>query len=92
MLQKVAQHAVNIKLIVNAEDISASIDPLKIVETYKVKGGPAPTEVERALTARKRQVVFMKSHVSKLKQKLDVSKSKLESAASAYAKVSSECK
>jgi len=84
LLQKVAQDAAGIKLVVNAEDIAASIDPFRIVETYKVKGGPAPAEVERALTARKKHVVLAKSSVSKLKQKLDEAESKLESTVKSY--------
>jgi len=84
LLQKVAQDAVGIKLSVNAEDISESVDTSKIVETYKVKGGPAPAEVERALTARKKHVVLAKSSVSKLKQKLDGAESKLESTVKSY--------
>ena len=84
LLQKVAQGAVGIKLVVNAEDIAASIDPFRIVETYKVKGGPAPAEVERALTARKKHVVLAKSSVSKLKQKLDEAERKLESTVKSY--------
>jgi argininosuccinate lyase len=84
LLQKVAQDAVGIKLVVNAEDITESIDPLKIVETHKVKGGPAPTEVERALTTRKQRIVLSKSKVSKLKQKLDDAESKLESTVKSY--------
>ena len=84
LLQRVAQNAVGIKLIVNAKDIAAAIDPFKIVETYKAKGGPAPAEVERALTARKKHVVLAKSTVSKLKQKLDEAESKLESTVKSY--------
>ncbi len=84
LLQKVAQDAVGIKLVVNAEDITESIDPLKIVETHKVKGGPAPTEVERALTTRKQRITLSKSNVSKIKQKLDDAESKLESTVKSY--------
>jgi argininosuccinate lyase len=84
LLQKIAQDAVGIKLIVSAEDISASIDPLKIVETYKVKGGPAPTEVERALTTRKQHMALSKSNVSKMKMKISRAESKLESTVHSY--------
>jgi argininosuccinate lyase len=84
LLQKVAQDAVGIKLVVNAEDMTESIDPLKIVETHKVKGGPAPTEVKRALTARKKHVVLVKSNMPKLKQKLDEAERKLESTVKSY--------
>ena len=84
LLQKVAQDAVGIKLIVKAEDIAASIDPFKIVETYKVKGGPAPTEVERALATRKQHMALSKSNVSEMKQKISRAESKLESTVHSY--------
>jgi argininosuccinate lyase len=89
LLQKVAQDAVGIKLIVNAKDIAASIDPFKIVETYKVKGGPAPAEVKRALATRKQDIMLSKSNVSKLKQKLDEAESKLESTVKSHSDVDS---
>jgi len=78
LLQKIAQDAAGIKLSVKAKDIADSVDVLKIVETYKVTGGPAPTEVKRALTVRKKGVVLAKSNVSKLKQKLDEAENKME--------------
>jgi argininosuccinate lyase len=86
LLGKVAQDAVGIKIVVKAEDISESIDPLKMVETYKVKGGPAPAEVERALAARKKHVILAKSTVSKLKQKLAEAEGKLESTVKSYSR------
>jgi len=45
LLQKVAQDNNGITLSIKAEDIAESVDPKKIVESYKVTGGPAPTEV-----------------------------------------------
>lgn len=84
MLQKVAQGVSGSKLVVKAEHIAECINPFKLVETYKVKGGPAPTEVERALTVRKKRMVLAKSKVSKLKQKLADAESKLESTGSSY--------
>jgi argininosuccinate lyase len=89
LLQQIAQAAVGIKLVVKAEDITESIDALKIVETYKVKGGPAPTEVKRALTVRKKRLVLAKSNVSKLKQKLDEAESKLEATVKSYSNADS---
>jgi argininosuccinate lyase len=87
LLQKIAQDAAGIKLTVKTEDITDSIDALKIVETYKVTGGPAPTEVKRALTARKKRVILAKSNVSKLKQRLDEAESKLEATVGFYSNV-----
>lgn len=79
LLQKIAQDAAGIKLVVKAGEIADAVDALKIVETYTVTGGPAPTEVERALTVRKKRLVLAKSAVSKLSQKLDEAEGKLES-------------
>lgn len=84
LLQKVAQDSAGIKLTVKAEDINKSVDPLKIVENYKVKGGPAPKEVERALATRKKRIAFSKSNVSKIKQKADEAESKLQSTVKSY--------
>jgi len=89
LLQKVAQDTVGISLVVNAEDMTESFDPLKMVEAYKVRGGPAPTEVKRALTARKKRIVLAKANVSKLKQKLDEAQIKLESTDKSYSGVDS---
>jgi argininosuccinate lyase len=80
LLKKIAQEAIGIKLVVKAVEIAEAIDALKIVETYKVTGGPAPTEVKRALVARKKSLVLAKSTVSKLSQKLGAAESKLEAA------------
>jgi argininosuccinate lyase len=84
LLQKIAQDVSGVKLSVKAEHITECINPLKLVETYKVKGGPAPTEVERALTVRKKRIDHAKSNVSKLKQKLTSAESKLESTVNSY--------
>ena len=84
LLQRVAQHSAGIKVAVNTEDITESVDPLKIVENYKVKGGPAPKEVERALATRKKRIAFSKSNVSKIKQKADEAESKLQSTVKSY--------
>jgi argininosuccinate lyase len=87
LLQKIAQDSVGIKLVVKAGDIADSIDTLKIVETYTVTGGPAPTEVGRALTARKKRLVLAKSTVSKLKQRLNEAESKLKATVKSYSNV-----
>jgi len=89
LLQQIAQDAVGINLAVTAADITESIDPFKIVETYTVTGGPAPTTVKKALTARKKRLVLAEASVSKLKQSLDEAENKLESTVKAYSNVSS---
>ncbi len=84
LLQKVAQDSAGIKLAVKAEDIDKSVDPLKIVEAYNVKGGPAPKEVERALNTRKKRIAVSKSNVSMIKQKADEAESKLQFTVKSY--------
>jgi hypothetical protein len=46
---------------VKAEDLAALADPLKLVEACNVKGGPAPSEVKRAVAAREKQMLATKS-------------------------------
>jgi argininosuccinate lyase len=89
LLQQTAQHAAGITLSVKVADIADAIDVLKIVATYNVAGGPAPTEVKRALTARKKRLVLAEASVSKLKQQLNEAENKLESAVKAYFNVKS---
>ncbi len=84
LLQKVASDAAGIKLSVKAEDITGLVDPLKLVETHNVKGGPAPVEVKRALAAREKQLFATKSNISKMDKKLEEAENKLESTVQSY--------
>ena len=43
-----------VKLTVKSEDIVSCTNLRKVIETYKVQGGPSPAEVERALKARQK--------------------------------------
>ena len=47
LLQKVALESAGVKLTVKEEDLADCTNPRKIVETYKVQGGPAPSEVKK---------------------------------------------
>ena len=88
LLTKVAEDAANIKLTVKVEDIAGLVNPLKLVETYTVKGGPAPSEVKRALAAREKQLLLTKSNISKMDKELDEAENKLESTVQSYLPVS----
>src|SRR3990170_2444970 len=70
LLGKIAKETSGIKLSINAEHLAGLADPMKIVESHKVKGGPAPIEVKRALAARKRTLSLSKSNISKMKKEL----------------------
>ena len=84
LLQKVAQDSAGLKLTVKEEDIVECTNPRKLVETYKVQGGPSPVEVERALTQRKKNLTLEKNKVSELKQELANSDSTLETIVKSY--------
>ena len=84
LLQKVAQQAAGIKLMVKKEDMVECTNPRKIIETYKVQGGPSPVEVERAMTKLKKDAVSSKNYVVKLKQNLADAESTLNAIVESY--------
>ncbi|MCJ7793500.1 lyase family protein, partial [Candidatus Bathyarchaeota archaeon] len=84
LLEKVAQNSAGLKLAVKVEDIVECTNPRKIIETYKVQGGPSPVEVERALTQRNKNLLLEQKKVSELKQELAKSESKLETIVDSY--------
>ena len=84
LLQKVAQQTVEIELIVEKQDLVECTNPSKIIETYKVEGGPSPVEVERAIIAFKKNITDLKKNISKLKQNLSNSENTLNSIVESY--------
>ena len=70
ILQKVAQESASIKLTVKKQDLIECINPRKLVETYKVQGGPSPAEVERAITAKNKTIAQTKISIAKLQTNL----------------------
>jgi argininosuccinate lyase len=66
LVQKTAQEAAGIKLIVKKEDILECTNLHKLIETYKVQGGPSPIEVERAIKKRNQTLTKTKTIVAKL--------------------------
>jgi argininosuccinate lyase len=84
MLQKVAEGAVGIKLIVKAEDLKALADPLALVEACNVKGGPAPIEVRKALDIWKKKWFSTKSDIMQMEKNLEEAKNNLKNAVQSY--------
>ena len=78
ILWKIAKSSAGIELFVKAKDLVPLSNPLKIVESHKVTGGPAPSEVKRALFARKKSLAVAKSSVSKMKQCLQEAEGNLK--------------
>ena len=90
LMQKVAQQAVGIELMVKKQDMVECTNPRKIIETYKVQGGPSRVEVERAITAQKKNMVSSKKSISKLKQNLAYAENTLNSIVESYSLSNSE--
>jgi argininosuccinate lyase len=82
-IQKIAKETVGMSLTVKAADIAEAVDLKKIVESHNVVGGPAPTTVKKALAARRKLLVKLKSDVSKLHQKIKNAEKQLNSLAKA---------
>ncbi len=84
MLEKAAADSTGIKLSVRAADLKALVDPLKLVEACSVKGGPAPTEVKRALCERENAILCTKSIISKMDKELEEAAEKLDKSVQLY--------
>jgi argininosuccinate lyase len=84
MLQKIAQEAAGVKLAVEKEDIAQCTNPHKLIETYKVLGGPSPVEVEKSIIVRKKNVAKAKNDVLKLEKNLADAEGMLDSIAESY--------
>jgi argininosuccinate lyase len=70
LLTKVAKESVGIQLIVKKVDIVECTNLLKLIETYKVQGGPSPAEVERAITSTNKTMTKTKVSITKLQENL----------------------
>ncbi len=79
LLNKIAKQSVGITLTVKKSDIINSVDLEKIVANHKIKGGPAPATVKKALAARKKHMAETHSNVAKLKKRLKIAQKNLDS-------------
>ena len=68
LLQKVAMEAAGVKLTVKNEDIVSCTNLRKVIETYKVQGGPSPAEVERALKTHQKTLADNKKAIADTQQ------------------------
>jgi argininosuccinate lyase len=89
LLQKVAQGAAGVKLTVKKEDIVECINFRKLIETYKVQGGPSPAEVERAIKSRNKTLTQTKTAVAKLQANLANAEKILNSTVESYSQSNS---
>ncbi len=84
LVQKVASEAANVKLTVKKQDLLECTNPRKLVETYKVLGGPSPEEVERAIEARNKTLANAQTGLNRLKENLANAKNTLNKTIKEY--------
>jgi argininosuccinate lyase len=84
LLQKVAMETAGIQLSVKGEDIVSCVNLRKLVETYKVLGGPSPAEVERAIANRKKTMAQAKGNITRLQENLANAQNTLNQTVEAY--------
>ena len=86
LLNKVAKDSAGINLVVSLMDIKDAIDPQKFVKSHKTLGGPAPSEVKRALASRKKLINQIKTNLNEHKSRLDEADLQLKSMLRHYSK------
>ena len=84
LLEKVAQEAAGVKITVKSDDINSCTDLRKIIETYKVQGGPSPKETTRMIAARTETIAANTKLVTELKDKLAIADNALNKAVNEY--------
>ncbi len=84
LMQKVAMEAAAVKLVVKSEDIVSCTNLRKVIETYKVQGGPSPAEVERALKTHKKTLADNKKALADLNSHLAAAENTLNSTVKDY--------
>ncbi len=84
LLQNVVQDSSGLSVKISLEDIRESTDPLRLVESHNVIGGPSPAEVKRMLGIRKEWTVISRSNLSEKKKKLKEAEDILQSLVESY--------
>ncbi len=90
LLANVALETAGIKLAVRGEDIVSCTNLRKIIETYKVQGGPSPAEVQRALKTKTKAVAESKAGIAKLKADLAAAETALNCTVKEYTRSTSK--
>ena len=89
LLTKVAKESVGIQLTVKKADIVECTNPRKLIETYKVQGGPSPAEVERAITSTNKTLTQTKAIITKLQENLAIAEKTLNSTVKSCSQIDS---
>lgn len=78
LVQKIALDNLNIKLTAKKQDLLECTNPRKLVEMYKVLGGPSPKEVYRAIKAKNKTLKKLQADINKLKENISNAKNTLD--------------
>lgn len=84
LLEKVSHQVAGFKLAVKKEDIVSCTNLSKIIESYKIQGGPSPVEVERVLAERAASIALAKNSVAKTMEKLGNTANLLDKTVQSY--------
>jgi len=90
LLQKIAWESAGVKLTVKMGDLTDCTNPRRIVETYKVQGGPAPSEVKKSIKTYSEIMEQTKKNIAKFKNNQDDAKGKLDNVVESYCASNSE--
>jgi argininosuccinate lyase len=90
LLQKVAWESAEVKLAIKQVDLIDCTNPHKIVETYKVQGGPAPSEVKKSMETFAEIMEQTGKSIAKFKNNQDDAKGKLNMIVESYISSDSE--
>jgi argininosuccinate lyase len=90
LLQKIAWESAGVKLTVKRGDLTDCTNPRRIVETYKVQGGPAPSEVKKSIKTYSEIMEQTKKNIAKFKNNQDDAKWKLDNVVESYCASNSE--
>ncbi|MGA3112353.1 MAG: argininosuccinate lyase [Candidatus Bathyarchaeia archaeon] len=85
LLQTIARETAGVNLSIKIGDIIDCTNPRKLVETYKVQGGPSAVEVEKAIKTSKKNIAEAKTNIVKLKNNLEDAQRNLNNVAESYA-------
>lgn len=84
LIESVSKRVLGISLKVDLDDIRSCVDPLKVVEAHKVRGGPSPEEIRRALKARNQIVAAWTDTLAAENNRLRKTSDELQSLAEQY--------
>jgi len=84
MIQKISEKITNHKIKISVEQISNCTDLQKLISNHDVRGGPAPTEVKRALVERKKKFKRSQNMLSDINKNLINAQQTMESKISSY--------